>query len=352
MLEIDPITIRSINCLKDFSQLPTGTTLPGRSSFPALIKICAETSGCTQEESGWKIPQLHSQGQKLGYGFALGIKATGYGYGYPEGSYAKIILYGENKIENAEVYCSASELGQGASAVLAQLAAKELLLAPEMIQVILSDTDTSEDSGATNASRITFVVGNAIRLAAQKALEEWQDEARPAVGEGRWTAPLTTAPDPATGACSDNISYSYAALAALVNLDYETGEVGVEKVYIAQDVGNVINPMRVEGQIEGAIVQAIGWTLFEDLQINEGNILSDSLGTYLIPTSRDTPKSIESCLLENPDPNGPYGARGAGEIPFVPVAPAVVAGLRDACGTWFNQIPLKPEVVLSHLPPK
>ena len=347
MLEIDPITIRSINCLKDHSQLPTGTILPGRSSLPELIKTCAESSGCSQDQAGWIIPQIQSNGKKLGYGFALGIKATGYGYGYPEGSYAKIILQGDSNIENAEVFCSASELGQGASAVLAQLTAQELDLPPGKVRVILSDTDTSEDSGATNASRITFMVGNAIKQAAHKALEAWQDETRPAVGEGRWVAPMTTAPDPTNGGCTDNISYSYAALAALVNLDEETGQVSVEKVFIAQDVGKAINPLRIEGQIDGAIVQAIGWTLCENFQVHAGDILTDSFSTYLIPTAGDIPKAIQSSLLENADPIGPFGARGVGEIPFVPVAPAIIAGIHNARSVWFNAIPIKPAQVLS-----
>jgi len=352
ILGIDPITIRSINCLEDHSRLPTGTTLPGQSSLPELIKTCAEASGCIQGENGWKIPQLYSEGQKLGYGFSLGIKATGYGYGYPEGSFAKIILHGDSKIERVEVLCSAADLGQGARTVLAQLAAQELRLSPEIIQVVLSDTDFSEDSGATNASRITYVVGNAIRQAANKALEMWQDESRPAIGEGRWVAPLTTAPDPKTGSCEDNISYSYAALAALVNIDKETGSVEVEKVFIAQDVGKAINPLRIEGQIEGAIVQGIGWTLYEDFQINAGDILSDSFNTYLIPTAGDIPLSILTILIENADPIGPFGARGVGEIPFVPVAPAVVTGIHDACGVWLDSLPVKPARLLLDLIPK
>ncbi len=349
MLGIDPITIRSINCLKDHSRLPTGTILPGRSSLPELIKSCAETSRCIQDENGWKIPQLHSDGQKLGYGFALGLKATGYGYGYPEGSYAKIILYGGSKIERVEALCSAAELGQGSRAALAQLAAQELGISPEIIQVVLGDTDFSEDSGATNASRITFIVGNAIRQAARKALAVWQDELRPARGESHWVAPRTTAPDPKTGACIDNISYSYAALAALVVIDKETGRVEVEKVYISQDVGKAINPLRIEGQIEGAIIQAIGWTLYEDFQIKTGDILSDSFHTYLIPTAGDIPRVIRTILVENADPIGPFGARGVGEIPFVPVAPAVVTGIHDACGVWLDSIPIKPARLLRDL---
>lgn len=350
ILGIDPITIRSTNCLKDHSHLPTGTPLPGRSSLPDLIKTCAEASGCRQTEKGWEIPTLRFEDKKnLGYGFALGLKATGYGYGYPEGSYAKIILRGKSKIERAELYCSASEIGQGADLALAQIAAQELHLKPEIIEVFLSDTATSQDSGATNASRITYFVGNAVKQAARQALASWKDENRPAAGEGRWTAPTTTSPDPLTGVCRDNVSYSYAALGALINLDQDTGQVNVEQVHLVQDVGKAINPQRIEGQIEGAVVQAIGWALYEDFQISGGDILTSSLNTYLVPTVEDIPRSIHTSLIENPDPNGPYGARGVGEVPFVPVAPAVVAGIHHACGVWLNRIPAKPELILSQL---
>jgi len=209
MLGMDPITIRSINCLKAQSHLPTGTLLPGKSSLPDLIKTCTEASGCTQTEQGWQLPPLHSEDKKkAGYGFALGLKATGYDYGYPEVSYAKIILRGKREIERAELYCSASDIEQGAREALDQIAARELNLSPYIIDVFLSDTATSENNGATNASRITYFFGNAIKLAARQALTSWNNEDPPASGEGRWSAPPGTSYQPVTGACRDNISYS------------------------------------------------------------------------------------------------------------------------------------------------
>ena len=182
-------------------------------------------------------------------------------------------------------------------------------------------------------------------LDAEKALAEWQDESRPAIGEARWESPATTAPDPETGACLDNVSYSFAAQAVLLNVNMETGKVAVDRVIAAQDVGKAINPIKIEGQIEGAVIQALGWTLIEKFISEDGHALTDNLSTYLIPTVVDIPAHVESILIERPDPQGPYGVRGVGEIPFIPLAPAVIAAIKHATGIWFNQIPLTPEDV-------
>jgi len=123
----------------------------------------------------------------------------------------------------------------------------------------------------------------------------------------------------------------------------------VLKVVAADDVGQAINPMLVEGQIEGAVVQAQGYALLEDLKVKDGRILTDQLSTYLIPTILDIPDQVESVIVEVPDPNGPWGARGVGELPFLPTAPAIAAAVHDATGVWFDEFPLTPERVLRGL---
>ncbi len=350
LLGIDPITIRERNCLHDNSSLPTLSILPGKSSLPELIKICAVRSGCKKTKRGWQMPTIEQQHNKYsGFGIALGIKATGYGYGYPEGSEAKIILHGDTTIENAELYTAAVDVGQGSNTVLVQIAAEVLNISTKQIKIFPSDTSLSGDAGATAASRITFFAGNAIKLAAEKALRDWRSKSRPAVGEARWESPATSVPDPTSGACIDNVSYSYAAQSVIVHVDMDTGQVSMDKIIATQDVGRAINPQKIEGQIEGAIVQAMGWTLIENFSTQDGRVISDSLRTYLIPTSMDIPSKVECILIENPDPIGPFGVRGVGEVPFLPLAPATLSAIKDATGYWFNHIPLTPEDILTRI---
>jgi CO/xanthine dehydrogenase Mo-binding subunit len=344
LLGIDPITIRTQNCLQDDSILPTQSKLPGGSSLVELIEICAQRSGCEKIGDIWCMPTIKTKpDSSSGFGFAIGMKATGYGFGYPEGSTAKIVLHGRATIEQAKLFTGAVDVGQGAHTVLIQIAVHELGIQPDQVEICASDTSLSQDAGAAAASRLTYFAGNAVKLAAEKALRDWQDESRPAVGEARWESPATTSPDPETGACIDNVSYSFAAQAVKGEVDLETGLVHLDEVIAAQDVGKAINPKKIEGQIEGAVVQAQGWSLLEDFAVDKGMILADNLRTYLVPTVLDIPNQISSIQIERPDPIGPYGVRGVGEIPFVPLAPAVIAAIKNATGLWFNHLPLKPE---------
>jgi CO/xanthine dehydrogenase Mo-binding subunit len=121
------------------------------------------------------------------------------------------------------------------------------------------------------------------------------------------------------------------------------------EVISANDVGQAINPQQVRGQIEGAVVQAAGYAVTENFIQKDGYVLTDKLSNYLIPTVLDVPDTVHSLILEYADPIGPYGARGMGEMPFLPLAPAVVAAVHDATGIWFHDFPLTPEKVLRGL---
>ena len=129
----------------------------------------------------------------------------------------------------------------------------------------------------------------------------------------------------------------------------ETGHISIDRVVCADDVGKAINPMLVQGQIEGAVVQAHGYALMENLQLKDGRILNPYLSQYLIPGIKDIPARVESIIMEVPDPIGPFGARGMAEMPFLPLAPAIVAALHDATGIWFDEIPLVPYKVVQKL---
>ena len=146
-----------------------------------------------------------------------------------------------------------------------------------------------------------------------------------------------------------NLSYAYVAQAVEIEVDTETGFIKVLRIVSADDVGQAINPALVTGQIEGAVVQAEGYAITENFISRNGRILTDQLSTYLIPTVLDIPDAVESVIVEIAEPNGPYGARGLGELPFLPVAPAIAAALHDATGVWFSDFPLTPERVLRGL---
>ena len=140
-----------------------------------------------------------------------------------------------------------------------------------------------------------------------------------------------------------NFAYAYAAQAVEVEVDTETGFVRLARVVSADDVGQAINPALVEGQIEGAVVQAQGYVLQENFQMKDGSVLTDQLSTYLIPTVLDVPDEVEPVIVEVPDPRGPWGARGVGELPFLPLAPAILTTIHDATGIWMDSLPVTPE---------
>jgi len=135
----------------------------------------------------------------------------------------------------------------------------------------------------------------------------------------------------------------------VVEVDTETGVVRLLNVISANDVGQAINPLQVQGQIEGAVVQAMGYAIQENFIQKDGFVQTQQLSTYLIPTVLDVPEQIQSLILEFPDPIGPWGARGMGEMPFLPLTPAIIAAVHDATGVWFYEFPLTPERVLRSL---
>jgi CO/xanthine dehydrogenase Mo-binding subunit len=230
------------------------------------------------------------------------------------------------------------------------MAAEALGLPLDSVQLVASDTASSPgSSGSASASRTTFMAGNAVKQAAARVLELWQSGERPAVVEHTYEAPPTTPLDPETGHANPNFAYGYVAQAVEVEVDTETGQLRILRVVCASDVGRAVNPQQVEGQVEGGIVQAVGWTTCENLLLDDGLVLTPHLSTYLIPTIADIPGVVESIVVEQPDPHGPWGARGMGEMPMIPLAPALAAAIHDATGVWFDAFPLTPERVLQGL---
>ncbi|MGD0574373.1 MAG: xanthine dehydrogenase family protein molybdopterin-binding subunit [Anaerolineales bacterium] len=354
-LGLDPFELRGRNLIREGGLLSVGTPLPKGVSMDRVAQACAERAGWKKTGSGWfrgpTAQPSSAPGRHLRYGrgFACGFKNVGFSFGAPERSSATVELRGGTQIEEAVVHQAGAEVGQGAHTVMAQMAAEALGLPVGKIRMIVSDTARTEDAGSSSASRMTFMSGNAIRGAAQAALERWKAEDRPALGTYLYRPPRTTPYDPETGRSEPNFAYGYVAEAVDLEVDLDTGQIRILKVICADDVGHAVNPLMVEGQIEGAIVQAQGYVLLENFVTRDGQVLTPHLSTYLIPTAVDVPQKVESIVLEYPDPLGPWGARGMGEMPYLPFAGAVIAAVHDATGVWFDDFPLTPERVLRGL---
>lgn len=346
-LEIDPVEIRRRNVLHEGDLLSVGTPLPKGVSLPEVIERCAEEAPRLRAEM--ENAKLGSSTKNLGIGFACAFKNVGFSFGAPEHSWATVELFGKAEIERAVVHHAGADVGQGAHTVMAQMAAAALQIPLDKVQMVVSDTAVTGNSGSASASRMTFMSGNAIKGACELALEKWHAEDRPATATYQYRPPRTTPFDPQTGKSEPNFAYGYVAQAVLVEVDTETGHVRIVDVISADDVGRAVNPRLVQGQIEGAVVQAAGYTVLENFVQKNGYVQTQHFSTYLIPTVLDVPGRVQSLILEYPDPIGPFGARGMAEMPFLPLAPAVVAAVHDAIGVWLYEFPLLPERVLRGL---
>ncbi|MCX7839290.1 MAG: xanthine dehydrogenase family protein molybdopterin-binding subunit [Anaerolineae bacterium] len=350
-LGMDPVELRLKNVLREGSLLSTQTPLPGGTvSLPQVVSECAEKFGWSKRSAvSGQQSAVSGRRSAVGVGFACALKNIGFSFGYQENAWAKVELHGGAEIEQVIVYHAAAEVGQGAHTVLAQIAANALNVPIEKIEMRVADTAMTESSGSVSASRMTYIGGNAVKGACELALKKWHDEERPAIAEYKYLAPKTTNFDPETGKSKPNIAYGYVAQAVEVEVDTETGFVRVVRVTCADDVGKAVNPRMIEGQIEGAVVQAQGWTIQENFITKDGYVLTPNLSTYLIPGVLDVPERVDSVILEYPDSDGPWGVRGMAEMPFIPLAAAIIAAVHDATGVWFDEFPLTPWRVLEKI---
>lgn len=367
VLGIDPVELRLRNILREGSLLSVGSPLPPGVSLPDVVEACASEAGWQRGVDGWmknkgeglrdrdlgsREKESDATKQELlkhGVGFGCAFKNIGFSFGYQENCWASVELQGDAEIEKVIVHHAGADVGQGGHTVMAQMAAKAIGVSVEQVEMVVSDTAVTENSGSTSASRMTFMSGHAIKGAAELALKKWRGEDRPAKATFRYLAPKTTPFDPETGKADPNVSYGYVAQAVEIEVDLETGFVRLVDVISVDDVGKAFNLQQIEGQIEGAVVQAAGYALLENFIQKDGYVQTQYLSTYLIPTVLDVPDRIQSVILEYPDPRGPWGARGMAEMPFLPLTPAVIAALHEATGVWFFEFPLTPERVLRGL---
>jgi len=345
VLGMDPVVLRLKNALREGSVLATQSVIPPGVSIRETMIHAAEAAGWT--EQGKPRPQGEVSGQILrGIGVASGYKNVCYSFGFPDKCAALCELYGGEAMEKAVVKIGISEVGQGTLGAMGQMAAETLGLAYDQVTVVNEDTSEVPEAGSCSASRLSFMAGNAIKLACEASLELWHAGQRPAIAERTFRPRPTSMYDPDTGVCDPHVTYGYGTQIAEVAVDSQTGEVRLLKVWAAHDVGRAINPTHVEGQIHGAISQAQGWTLLEDFSLEEGQLRTKSYADYLIPTVYDMPDEIHPLVLEIADPQGPYGVRGLGEMPMLVLAPAILDAIHDATGIWFTKLPVKAEDVL------
>jgi len=284
------------------------------------------------------------------------------------------------------VRCGAADLGQGSDTALIQIAAETLGLPVENVSIKSADTLVTPEAGISSASRQTYVSGNAVRLAGEQIREilfrhvaneleaPFEDlvvkegrifvEGSPGVfrtvedtcrelraqgvlttGSGTFTPPTPEALDLETGAGIPYGAYSYATQAIEVEVDTETGQFDILRVVAAHDVGRAVNPMCIEGQIEGGVVMGLGYAMMEEiLWRDDGRLLTSDFSTYLLPTALDTPQ-IESIIVEEAEPSGPYGAKGTGEPPACPTAAALINAIYDATGVNITSLPVTAEKI-------
>ncbi len=294
-----------------------------------------------------------------------------------------------NEDGHAHISTAECDIGQGSSTMLSQICAETLGVALSQITVTTPDTDTSPYAIGTLASRVTINAGNAMLLAAQQARQQILDAAAHKLNlpsdqitlrDGRLLlasgapASATLAEvcrfhiyrnggegihvratyDPPTQMMDANHygniapAYSFAAQAVEVEVDSETGKVAVVESYVADDCGRAINPMAVHGQTNGATVQAFGWTLYEELQFQDGCLVNGNFADYNMPLANSVP-TLRSGIVESNDPNGPLGAKGASETAILPSAPAIANAVFDAIGVRITELPITPEKILAGL---
>ncbi|MDG2028393.1 MAG: molybdopterin-dependent oxidoreductase [Acidimicrobiales bacterium] len=358
VLDMDPIELRRRNLLREGSIGITQVPLPAGVGLPQVVEACVErapTDGPRVEVEPYRpVASLPPAATALrrGRGFAVGMKNVGFSFGFPERCEAEVHFHGgaaDDRPDTVDIFHGGAEVGQGNHMAILQMTADASGVDVDRVRGHFSDTASSGDAGSASASRLTFMSGNSVLGAVEEAEKAWQDGERPAVGRFRYTPPPTEMLDPVTGVGQPNFSYGYMAQSVDVSVDVETGHIRVDRVVSAHDVGRAINPALLKGQIEGAVVQAHGYVLSENLVVTDGRIRNPRLSQYLIPGIGDIPTVIESVILELGDPAGPWGARGVAEMPYITYAPAVVAAVHDATGVWFDSFPLTPSKVLAAL---
>ncbi len=354
---MDPVKFRLMNMREEGDSVPAGGIEP-KVGYKETLKAVADAAGWWEREAD----------ENQGWGVAVGDWTNGCG---PGGIYVSVHEDGSVRVFHGSMDIT------GTDTAITQIIAEILTVPYENVTIRRGDTDSAPYSTGSGGSVVTFTMGNTAKLAAEDAhrrilklaaerLNTDQDNVElkdgsvyvvtadppKSISLGELAAySLSTIGGPIVGKGSFARQPSTPALAAQiakVEVDTDTGRTRVLKLIASQDVGFAINPMAVEGQIEGGVVQGYAWAMMEEMQYNENGNVNLGFVDYRVPTSADLP-TVESVIIEVPAPNGPYGAKGVGEPPITPTLATMANAVKDAVGIRVTELPIKPEKVVEAL---
>src|SRR5579859_2072715 len=369
-LKLDPVELKQRNFVKPMT----------RTVNWLRVTSCGldECTARVLEASGYHR-RKREKGRGMGFAISSYLSGAGTAIYWNDMPHSEVQI----KVDRGGVtaYCGAMDIGQGSDTVLATIVAEELGLQPADIRLVTADTDTTPIDLGSYSSRVTFMAGNAAIQAARKmramlvesvAAKMQREKSEIEVGGGRigdfsfeqaaelgearfgtltsagsYTPPKIAGPYKGSGV-GPSPAYSYSACVIDLDADARTGLVHVNKIWIAHDVGRAINPLLVEGQVEGSVYMGLGEALMEEQEFRKGLHKWPSMLEYKSPTFLDMPE-VETFIVETNDPEGPYGAKEAGQGPLLPVPPALCAAIHDALGVWIDEIPVTPEKIVEAL---
>ncbi|HEX6488073.1 MAG TPA: molybdopterin cofactor-binding domain-containing protein [Candidatus Dormibacteraeota bacterium] len=355
-LGLDPTDVKRRNFVKPFSRAVNWLRITSCGLEPCTDWVLRES-------------RFHERERRRGRG--LGFAVSTYLSGAGTAIYWNDMPHSECQLKvdrgGVTVYCGAIDIGQGSDSVLVYIVAEELGLDPREVRLVTADTDLTPIDLGSYSSRVTFMAGNAALEAARRMRELLESatgkplsatgfEAAAIAAEekhgalstsGSYKPPRIAGPYKGSGV-GPSPAYSYTAAVVEVEADERTGIVNVPRVWIAHDIGRAINPLLVVGQVEGSVYMGLGEALMEEQTYRKGLHKWPSMLEYKSPTFLETPE-IYTHLVETHDPEGPYGAKEAGQGPLLPVVPAVCSAVYDALGVWIDEVPVTPEKVLKAL---
>jgi len=379
-LGMDPLDLRRRNLLRPgdrfFTRVAVGNTAE---SLPLILSHVAAARRRLEAIAP-------GPGKLCGTGFALCTQSMGLGNGVPDDSTQRLEWLPEGGVQ---IYLGAPDLGQGLATAVEQVAAEALGLPFDAVRTFGLDTQVSPDGGATCGSRMTYLVGNSVLLAARALVDCLLDYAAGALDLPRaalsYADGLVTLPGGARLPAAElaaraadegqplqaaatfsfpyppettpqhlpigmpHVMFCFGAQVARVEVDPELGSVEVTDVVAIHDAGRVINPAGVLGQIEGGVAMGVGYALYEQMPRRAGGGWVDSFAEYLLPTVGDVPRHVESIIIEVPELSGPFGAKGVAEMPVVPTAPAIANAIANATGFRGTALPITPSAVADAL---
>jgi CO/xanthine dehydrogenase Mo-binding subunit len=375
LLKMDPYQLRMKNCFDLGSETATGQVLDQSVGLKETMEKARSEFHWNKKWKQTPLPkEVEKADKRRGVGMAVGWYRTSIGT-FGDGCGVNLHLQEDGSVL---IFQGLTEMGQGSYTVLSQIAAEALGVSLEDVRVVAPDTDVAPESGPTVGSRSTTLMGNAILIAAEpikKSLIESASEllaipaerlalknrriydrddpnrfidlkeaARRCMATGRrmmgqgWYAPPRPSLNLETGQGSPYFVYTYSTQMAEVEVDVKTGAVDVLNLVATFDIGKAINPLMVEGQIEGGVMMGLGYALMEEVVMKDGMIQNLNLQDYIIPTSLDTPE-IKPIYMEYLNVHGPFGAKGIGEMPNIPAAPAITNAIANAVGARIYDLP-------------